>query len=34
MGQFISIFELIAVSALCLIAYVLIKTIFQTLKNK
>ena len=34
MGQFISLFELIAVSALCVILYVLVKTIYQTLKNK
>jgi hypothetical protein len=34
MGQFISLFELVAVASLCVIIYVLIKTIFQTLKNK
>jgi hypothetical protein len=34
MGQFISLFELMAVSALCVILYVLIKTIVQTFKNK
>jgi hypothetical protein len=34
MGQFISLFELIAVASLCVILYVLVKTIYQTLKNK
>jgi hypothetical protein len=34
MGQFISLFELIAVASLCVIVYVLVKTIYQTLKNK
>jgi hypothetical protein len=34
MGQFISLFELVAVASLCVILYVLIKTIVQTFKNK
>lgn len=34
MGQFISLFELVAVASLCVIVYVLIKTIYQTFKNK
>jgi hypothetical protein len=34
MGQFIILIELIAVASLCVIVYVLIKTIVQTLKNK
>ena len=33
MGQFISLFELMAVSALCVILYVLAKTIYQHFKK-
>ena len=34
MGQFINLFEFIAIAALCVLAYAFIKTIFQTIKTK
>lgn len=33
MGQFISLFELMAVASFCVILYVLIKTIIQIIKD-
>jgi hypothetical protein len=34
MGQYISIGEFIIISVVCLLGYVLVKTIFETIKNK